>query len=172
MGVTIAELMYKVPEGRHKDFPAVYVLSAILAGGFASRLRQTLVDTGMASDVSTMCFPLYNPGFATLTVQCVPTVSPKKVLMSMQKEVALVLAKGVSKDELTRAKERVLADAAKERDGVFTEMRVTSEAIAAGEWTLAYKFPKEVSKLTTKDIQRVAKKYFSPAQETSGILEP
>ncbi len=37
MGVTIAELMYKVPEGRHADFAAVYVLTAIVAGGFASR---------------------------------------------------------------------------------------------------------------------------------------
>jgi len=90
----------------------------------------------------------------------------------MRKEVALVLAKGVTKDELMRAKERVLSDAANERDGVMMEARATSEAIAAGDWTIGYKFPKEVSKLTVKDIQRVAKKYFSAAQETSGILEP
>jgi zinc protease len=172
MGVTIAELMYKVPEGRHQDFAAVYVLNAILAGGFASRMQQQLVDTGLASDVSGMCFPLYDPGFATLTAQCVPGIGPKKVLDAMRKEVAEVVKKGITKEELARAKERVLTDAANERDGVFTEIRVTSEATAGGDWTLAYKFPKDVSKLTTNDIQRVAKKYFTPAQETSGILEP
>ena len=171
MGVTIAELMYKVPEGRHKDFAAAYVLCAILAGGFASRLRHRLVDTGLASDISTACFPLYDPGFATFTAQCVPTVEPKKVLELMRKEIASVAAEGVSKEELTHAKERILADAAAERDGLFTEMRVTSEAVAAGDWTLAYKFPKDVARLTPADIQRVAKKYFTPAQETSGILE-
>jgi zinc protease len=172
MGVTIAELMYKVPEGRHKDFAAVYVLSAILAGGFASRLRQALIDTGLASDVSTACFPLYDPGFAAFTAQCVSNVAPTKVLNIMRKEIAAIAAKGIVKEELVRAKERVLTDAANERDGVFTEMRVTSEATAAGDWTLAYKFPKDVAKLTAGDIQRVAKKYFAPAQETSGILEP
>jgi zinc protease len=90
----------------------------------------------------------------------------------MRTEVGLLVAKGVTKDELARAKERVLSDASNERDGVFMETRVTSEAIAAGDWTLAYKFPKDVATLTTADIQRVAKKYFTPTQETSGILEP
>ena len=172
MGVTIAELMYKVPEGRHPDFAATYVLTAILAGGYASRMRHTLVDVGLVSDVSTMCFPLYDPGFASFTAQVVPNVAPAKVLDQMRKEIAGVITKGVTKDELTRAKERVLSEAATERDGVFTEMRVTSEALAGGDWTLAYKFPKDVSKLSVKDIQRVAKKYFTPTQETSGILEP
>jgi len=172
MGVSIAELAYKIPEGRHKDFPAVYVLTAILAGGFAARMQHSLVDKGLASGISSFCMPLYDPGFVNFTAQCVPTIAPKKVLEAMRKEVALVLAKGVTKDELMRAKERVLSDAANERDGVMMEARATSEAIAAGDWTIGYKFPKEVSKLTVKDIQRVAKKYFSAAQETSGILEP
>ncbi|HEV8666736.1 MAG TPA: pitrilysin family protein [Candidatus Paceibacterota bacterium] len=172
MGVSIAELAYKVPEGRHKDFPAVYLLTAILAGGFASRLQHSLVDSGLASDVSTMCFPLYDPGFASFTAQCVPNVAPKITLNAMRKEISQVVAKGINKDELMRAKERVLSDAANERDGVFTEIRVTSEATAGGDWTLAYKFPKDVAKVTVADIQRVAKKYFNPNQETSGILEP
>lgn len=171
MGVTIAELMYKVPEGRHKDFAAAYVLTAILAGGFASRLQHALVDTGLASDISHMCFPLYDPGFATFTAQCVSGIQPKKILEVMRKTVASA-AQGVTREELLRAKERILADAANERDGVFTEIRVTSEAIAAGDWTLAYKFPKDVKKLTVADITRVAKKYFTLAQETSGVLEP
>lgn len=172
MGVSIAKLTYKVPDGRHKDYAAVYVLTAILAGGFSSRLQQALVDKGLASDIGSFCMPLFDPGFAALTAQCVPNLAPKETLAAMRKEVALLAAKGVTKEELLRAKERVLSDAAKERDGVFTETSVTSEAIAGGDWTLAYKFPKEVSKLTTKDIQRVAKKYFTPKQETSGILEP
>jgi predicted Zn-dependent peptidase len=89
----------------------------------------------------------------------------------MRSEVAK-MSKGIEAGELNRAKERILSEAANERDGVFIETRATSEAIAAGDWTLGYRFPKDVSKLTVKDIERVAKKYFTPNLETSGILEP
>jgi zinc protease len=172
MGATIAELSYKIPEGTHADFAAVYVLTSILAGGFAGRMQQHIVDVGLASDIFTFCAPLADPGFANFTAQCVPSVPPAKVLEKMREEIGAVAKGGITKEELLRAKERVLTDAANERDGVMMETRVTSEAIAAGDWTFAYKFPKDVSKLTVADIQRVAKKYFTPAKETSGILEP
>ena len=172
MGVTIAELAYKIPAGTHKDFAAAYVLTAILAGGFSSRLQSALVDSGLASAVSTFCHPLYDPGFANLVAQCAGGAPPKKVLALMRKEVASIRAKGVSKTELWHAKERVLATAALERDGVFMDIRATSESVAAGDWTLGLKFPQEVHALTQKDVQKAAQKYFNPAQETSGILEP
>ena len=172
MGATIAELSYKVPEGRHADFAAVYLLTSILAGGFAGRMQQHIVDAGLASDISTFCAPLFDPGFANFIAQCVPNVSPEKVLEAMRQEIAAVAKESVSKEELLRAKERVLTDAANERDGVMMETRVTSESIAAGDWTLGYKFPKDVAGLTAADIQRVAKKYFIPSKETSGILQP
>ena len=171
MGVTIAELSYKVPAATDKDFPAVYVLMALLGGGFASRLQHALIDTGYASGVSTFCFPLFDPGFANITAQCTSKLTPEEVLQLMRKEVARI-ADGVQKEELDRAKERILAEGAMERDGVFTEIRATSESTAAGDWTLGYRFPKEVAKLTNTDIKRVAKKYFTKSKETSGILKP
>jgi zinc protease len=172
MGVTIVQNSYKIPEGRHKDFAAVYVAVATLGSGFGSRLQRALVDTGLASGVSTFCMPLFDPGLANITAQCTSMGKPAKVQEVIRTELAKLGNEGVAKDELARVKERILTEAAQERDGVFTEIRVTSEAIAAGDWTLAYSFPKQVAKITSADVRRVVKKYFAPNKETSGVLEP
>lgn len=169
LGIAIASLAYKVPEGRHKDYPAVQMLATIVAGGFAARLQKSLIDTGLAADVGVMAPALYDPGVATFTAH-VAGNEPKKVLAVMRKEIALLSKTPVALEEIARAQERILAESALERDGIFTEIRAMSESVAAGDWTLCYRLRDEVQKVTAKDIMRVAKKYFVPTKETSGTL--
>ncbi|MDE1925153.1 MAG: insulinase family protein [Patescibacteria group bacterium] len=170
LGITIASLAYKVPEGRHKDYPTLLMLATVLAGGFSSRLQKALVDRGLASDLSVFCPPLFDPGVATFTAHLADGVSGTAALGVMRKEIAALIKRGVSKDEVAGARERILAQSAYERDGVFTEVRAVSEATAAGDWTLGYRIEDAVKRIKPADIVRVAKKYFIPQKETSGIL--
>jgi hypothetical protein len=64
----------------------------------------------------------------------------------------------------------LLSQAAEERDGIFTEMRAISESIAAGDWTLGYRFEEQLKKLKISQIQAVASRYLVATAETSGIL--
>ena len=170
-GVSIAELAFKIPEGTHEDFPALLAVSGVLAGGFSSRLRKALVDTGMAADVSSSTHPLHDPGLMTFTAHAADGIKPELVLSLMRKEIYALGAKPVTNGELARAKERLLAECAYERDGVFTETRVLSEAIAAGDWTLAYRFEEAVEELKLQDLTRAARKYLRKEGETGGVLK-
>jgi zinc protease len=170
MGVSVAELSYKVPKGAHKDFPAVLLLSTILAGGYSSRMQQKIVDTGLASEVSAFCHPLFDEGFANFIAQCASGNSPKTVVAAMQKEVETVGERGVTHEELAHARERVLAQGSASTDGVFNEIRAVSESVASGDWALAYKIERAVATITPADIKRVAKKYFNKSKETVGLL--
>ncbi|MBI5004287.1 insulinase family protein [Candidatus Kaiserbacteria bacterium] len=169
-GVSIAILAYKTPQALHPDFAPIYVLATILAGGFSSRLQKKLVDRGLASDLSHMTLPTFDPGILTFTATSAEHVAPDKLVRLMRKEISDLVEKGVDAAEVDRARERILSSMAEERDGIFNEIRTVSESIAAGDWTLAYAFERTVKKITRTDVNRVAKKYLVRQGETTGIL--
>ena len=171
LGVAIVMLAYKIPEGINEEYPALLLLGAILGGGFASRLSRALVDRGLAADVNVSIPALHDPGVLTLTAHVAHGIKPKGVIAAMQREVATFTKKAPASDEMARARERLLSQFAAERDGVFSEIRMVSESIAAGDWQLGYTVEQAILKLKPADVFRVAKKYLRSLNETSGILE-
>ncbi len=169
-GVSIATLTYKAPRATDIDFVPVHVLATILAGGFSSRLQKKIVDKGLAAEIHSSVFPLFDPGTMSFTATIGKNVEPKRVLDSMRREMRTIAQKGILAAELTRARERILSQIADERDGIFNEIRSVSESIAAGDWTLGYAFEERLIHLKVSDIHRAAKKYLNTTQETSGIL--
>ena len=170
LGIAIASLAYKIPQGKHPNFPALLVLSMILGGGFSSRLQRALVDRGRAADVTVAIPALHDPGVLTLIAHVADRIPSKTVLADMRKEIQKLASKVPTQSELKYAKERILSHIAFERDGVFSEIRALSESIAAGDWTLGYRTEEMVRKVQSVDVLRVAKKYLKPSNETSGIL--
>ncbi len=170
LGISIASLMYKVPEATHKDFAPLVVASMILGGGFSSRLHRALVDTGKAAEVSVAMPPLNDPGVLSVVAHLANGVPHASALAAMRTELKRLSGKAPAAQELRRAKDRIISTAAFQKDGVLREARALSEAIAAGDWTLDYRLEKEVGRVSAKDVMRVAKKYFVPAGETSGVL--
>ena len=169
-GVSALQLAYKSPAATNPDFLAVYVFATILAGGFSSRLQKKIVDAGHAAELHMSLHPFYDSCVASFTAVIGKKKAPEKVLVLIKKEIAAAVKDGITKAELDRARERLLSEIAEEHDGVFGEIRAVSESIAAGDWTLSYRFEKELAKLKTADINKIAKKYFIPAGETVGML--
>lgn len=169
-GVSIATLAYKIPHATDPDFAPVYMLSTILAGGFSSRLQKALVDRGYASEIAHITPAAFDPIIVSFTGTAAEGTVPDKLLKIMRSEIARVVKSGVETAEVGRARERILSQMAEERDGIFNEIRTVSESIAAGDWTLGYRFEEQVKKTKRTDIDRVAKKYFVPSGETSGVL--
>lgn len=170
LGITIGSLYYKIPEGTHKDFVPLFVGTMILAGGFSSRLQKALVDSGLAAELMVFIHPLHDPGVLALTGHVAAGVTPSQVQREMRKVLALFAKEGPSKDEMLRAKERILSQLSAERDGVMAEIRATSEAIAAGDWTLSYRLAEELEKVTAVQIKKIAQKYLIPSNETAAEL--
>lgn len=170
VGVSIQSLSYKIPRGIDKDFAPLYMLAMILAGGLSSRLQKELVDTGTVAELSVSVFPLFDEGIMTFTATLNKHSNAKAIEKSMRAVIHSIKSNPVTVAEIARARERILSQIAEEHDGVFSEIRAVSESIAAGDWTLGYRFENEVKKLTKADISRVAKKYLVAEGETAGRL--
>jgi zinc protease len=169
-GVSALQLAYKSPAATNPDFLAVYVFATILAGGFSSRLQKKIVDTGHAAELHLSLHPFYDACVASFTAVVGKKSTPARVLAMIKKEIAEAVKGGITKAELDRARERLLSEIAEEHDGIFGEIRAVSESIAAGDWTLSYRFEKSLKALKPGDVNRIAKKYFIPAGETAGTL--
>jgi zinc protease len=169
-GVSALQLAYKSPAAMNPDFLAVYVFATILAGGFSSRLQKKIVDAGHAAELHMSLHPFYDACVASFTAVIAKKTTPKRVLALIKKEIAAAIKDGITKAELNRARERLLSEIAEEHDGIFGEIRAVSESIAAGDWTLSYRFERELTKLKPSDVNRIAKKYFIPNGETAGTL--
>lgn len=169
-GVSLVELAYQAPRARDDSFAAVALFLYVLAGGYSSRMQQSIVDKGFASDIRSSAHWTHDPCLATFTATVAPSTSADNVLRKMRAEVALALKDGVTAEEVSRARARLLSESAQERDGVFREIRTVSEALAAGDWTLAYRFAGQVKRMTAARVNRAARMYFSKEKETAGIL--
>ncbi len=171
LGISIATLAYKIPSATHADYPAVTILAAILAGGFASRLQKKIADKGLATELYLSVPALRDIALLSFTAHVAEGVDTKKVLTAMRKEITAAVRLAPTAHEVSRAKERLLSEIAGGRDGVFTEIRDVSEAVAAGDWTLGYRLDDLLARTRVSDVVRVAKKYLTSTQETAGILE-
>ncbi len=170
IGFEIVMTAHKTPAATHPDFPALILLATILGGGFSSRLRRTLVDTGLAADIDINAHAFHDPFLMVVTAHVVDSVKPGKVLAAIRKEIVRATKTAPTKQELARAVEGIVSSSARERDGVLSETRALSESIAAGDWMLMYRLEKEIQKLKPSDLLRVARTYLKPTAETSGVF--
>ena len=172
LGISIAMVGYKIPSATHRDYPALLMLGTILGGGFSSRLQKALVDRGLAAEISVSVPALHDPGLMVITAHIAEGATPKKVLETLEREIQAFKKEGPTKEELARAKQRLVSQFAFERDGVFSEIRAVSESIAAGDWALGFKLESAITKMTLAPLKSVAKKYLNSSQKTVGTLTP
>jgi len=78
----------------------------------------------------------------------------------------------VTAEEVERVKQQYVAADAYKRDGTAAVVREINEWVAVGDWTLYETFPQQVERVTAADVQRVAKKYLSEDQGTTGWFVP
>ncbi len=90
----------------------------------------------------------------------------------MLAEIERVQKDGVQADEVAAAIAKYTASTAFERDGSMAMAFALNECIATGDWTLYYTLENAVKQVTAADVQRMAKKYFSEDQRTTGWYIP
>jgi zinc protease len=167
-GANIVGVAHKIPDGRHEDMPALTLLDILLSDGKTSRLYKALVDNAKAMDVNVYCYQLRDPGlfmtYATLTPNTTHA-DAEKIIKRVYSEIVI---KGITAAELKRAKRVIRVSIGEKRDGIYSLLANLNEDLATGDWTRFITLPEQIEKVTVKDIQRVAKKYFIDDQSTVG----
>jgi len=163
---------YFIMPGAHPDYAALDVLIELLTSEPSGRLYKKLVETKKASQQYGYAFSLKEPGYAYFAVELLKEKSlddAKNTLLGTLDSVAI---KAPTKDEVDRAKAKLLKDVElyfKSSDQIGLAM---SEFIATGDWRLGFLYRDRLEKVTAEDVQRIAKFYFKPSNRTVGLFVP
>jgi zinc protease len=152
---------------------ALELLSAILGNGANSRLFRTLVvDKGIATS-ATSGYDGTALDYSHIDVSATP--KPGTSLAQIEEAVDAVLneviEKGVTKEELDRAKTQLVSDAVYAQDNQSTLARWFGSALMTGgtvEQVLAW--PDKVRAVTAEDVQAVARRYLDKRRSVTGYL--
>jgi len=164
-------IAYPIPQARSADHYPLEILAVVLGGGESSRLYQTLVkEKEWAQEVEVAADGRRGPDLFSFWVVLSKAADPKKIREIIFKEIESIAKRGISKEELAKAKNIF-------RSGfVFGLESNISRAEHLGEFELYWK---DASLLNTElgryldvnidDIKRVAGRYFAPS--TRSILD-
>ena len=169
-------MLYRIPEYKNADSPALQFLSTIMGGGESSRLNRAVVRDAKAAVVTQTIAGLgarRGPNiFATLAIAN-QGVSPDSIEALLTKQIAEVVANGVTEAELAKAKNAY-------RAGRISELQTSmgrAEAIHTADMFLGD--PKAVNAdlerhmaVTVADIKRVAAKYLRPDNSVITLIKP
>ncbi len=161
--------------GKPHEAEALEVLADILGGGSTSRLyRQLVVEQGIAAGIDAgydsgpigaSAFSLYGTPRGDTTVE--------QLAAAFDHVIADLVDKGVTAEELARAKERVRASVIYSEDSPRTLANAIGAALATGD-TLAevQSWPERIAAVTAADVQAAARSYLFARNSVTGYLLP
>ena len=163
---------YHIPDGGSPDAAPLEVLSSVLGEESSGRLYKALVDNKKAAQVGTEAMQLNEPGMFLVEVVLRKTDSMDDARKTMLAVIADVAKEPPSKEEVDRAKTRILKNidlgfSDSERVGLFL-----SEYLAQGDWRLMFLERDRIKAVTPEDVKRVAAAYLKPSNQTIGEFIP
>ena len=166
-------IAYHGPAMAHPDSAALEVMSGILAGrGGTGRFDKAIIEPKKALSVGMSFQELHDPGFAEIRASLDDTQSIDDVKKTILETVAALMREAPSRDEVDRAKTRILQG----MDRTFANSQQLAmqinETIASGDWRLLFTNYEEIRRVTPEDVTRVAKAYFKDSNRTVGVFIP
>ncbi len=155
---------YHIPAGPHPDFAALEVLEQILDGQPAGRLYKALVETKKAISISGDTYQLHDPGLVVYSAQVRKDGSLDEAEKTMLTVIDGVVKEPPSKEEVDRARTRLLKNIELELNNSQNVGIALSEWASMGDWRLLFLDRDRIAKVTPEDVARVAKLYLKGFQ--------
>ncbi|WP_281950789.1 M16 family metallopeptidase [Nitrosophilus kaiyonis] len=169
--VEIVAIAYHIPNFAHKDQFALSAISALLSDGKSSRLYKKLVDEKkMVNTIYAYNMDLKDPGIFLFMAVCNPGIKAEDVEKEILKEVENLKMGKISKKELEKIKINTKADFIFSLENSSNVADLFGSYFARGDIEPLLKYEENIDKLTPKDLQDVAKKYFYKENSTTVIL--
>jgi zinc protease len=154
---------------------ALDMLAAALSGNAAARLPRNLVRTErLASSASASYDGLARgPGFFYLAATPTPGRSAAEAEEGLRREMARIIAEGVTQDELDRARAQAIASHVFQRDSMMAQAREIGalEITGISHKTIDLQLRK-LREVTPEQVREVARKYFVEDALTIAHLDP
>ncbi len=165
---------YKAPGQDHADWPALEIVSTLLAGCPSARLhRKLVIEAEAASSVDAQLTPFRDPSLIRIAATTARGHDANEVLQLIDRELASLVEHPPSAAEVDKAK------ALTETDFWSALVDIDGKAEALGHYETALgDFRKlgaiadRLTAVTTDDVARVIRTYLQPAKRTIVIAEP
>jgi zinc protease len=160
---SISYMGWKTPNIKHKDIPALDVLSMIMGQGDSSRLVHKLrIEAAIVNSVGASLFTGRDPGFFAISIGY-NKENLQPALRGVQETIDEVLNGKINDEEIRKAIINLESESCYIVETVDGLSRKLGDAeFLMGDPKYFEKYLEEVSKVTARDILRVAKKYFNP----------
>lgn len=158
-----------------RDFVALGVLSTLLDDPGTGRLTKRLVrDEKVAVSVGAGSDSLARgPGLFVIDVTASPGVTLESLEAKVKEEIAAIAKSGVEEKELTRIKRQAKASQVFRQDSGFSLAMEAARLLLSGrDLKDSDRWLDVLDAITSEDIQRVAKTFFSDHQLTVLAFEP
>ncbi len=156
----------------HPDGPALEILDSVLGDGHASRLNLSIKErTRSADEVGSDHF-MGKFGGAITFQGLTDKIRSERFLEDLMEAIRTLVDRGVGLDELQKVKTKVRASK------IFEKQNVDGQAKSLGYWQLAGGLYKEeqylsaLERVTSTDLQKVAKQYLKPSRATLVVYQP
>jgi predicted Zn-dependent peptidase len=167
-------IAYKAPGAASPDAPVLDVLQYALCAGHGARLIRSLVyEQMLASNLSIDYSWHVDPGLFATLIELNPEVPAEKALAAFDKELERVCEKGLTEDELARAKGQLRAHLLREiaTNNGRAQTLGTNELLL-GDWRPALEMPARYQAVTDADIRRAASALLRPELRSVVTLVP
>ncbi len=165
---------YHVPNFREPDSYVLEVIATILSGGKSSRLYQSLVREKrlvLSADADHSLLSR-DPSLFYLSADLLPGKEVVEVEKALDQEVERLQREPMGERELEKAKNQLEAAFVYGQDSLFYQAMLLAQHEIALNWRALDDYIPSIRKVSTEDIQRVAKRYLTPDNRTIGILIP
>ena len=137
-----------------------------------SRLYRALVDQEYAVSISGGAAATVDPYLYSFTITVHPNRKPEETLAALDNEIQKVQDELVSEQEVARAIKQARAIFAYGSENITNQgfWLGYSEMFANYHWFQS--FLRNLAKVTTRDVQRVARQYFQSSSRVVGIYLP
>lgn len=154
---------------------ALEVIAAILDGGDSARIPKELIRGQQLAVDGGAYYPLYSRLDNVFLLEGTPAPGRKvtELQQALLQQVQQLQTTLVSKQELAKIKTQVIANQVYAKDSVTGQAtEIGSLEVVGLSWRYADLYAKNIAAVTPKQIQEVARKYFTPDRLTIAVLQP
>ena len=169
---------YLAPSRLYGDVKHSYpleVLSQLFGGGNTSRLYRSLVIKQKIALSTGSFYDANNLGPSNFVIFAIPQpgVGISQIKRAVEVELGNLLEKGVTEDELRRAKMRMRAGSIYARDSLGVGARVLGAALSSGQTIKDVEsWPERIGDVTADQIKLAADSILKPGSSVTGLLLP
>ncbi len=166
----ILAIAFHIPNFEDKDQPALSAISELLSSGKSSRLYKTLVDQKkMVNQIYGYNMENIDPGLFIFLAVANPGVTAEEIEKQIWSEIDKLKEGKIEQSELDKLKINTKADFIFSLENSSNVADLFGSYFARGNIEPLLHYEENIDKLTTKDIQEAAKKYFTKDNSTTVI---